>query len=436
MDPVDIYEVLEDPSHPVFPDVGRLLFSLVVSQPSWIFRRVDTSMFVKERHFRRHMSVDCRVPPEVVSYAEELGLDRFVVPLRFVMRQSLLAFDLRLHNLPVPLLNREQNIMATRALLQAAVEENGIEPDEEIQTVMARVASADSHVAEEASKLLGVGVAGGAARTLEEDLLHWAITTFDRNYLLLADVPLDTVRERTVFKITQELTYPPGPMRLTRAQLRTRIGWDPVSLLFDAPDLTTTASYHFQFIPPDGLAISDGALLAGGTDAEPVVFGTKASRSSVLGLNIHAEEVPPAESYRALVQVRPSPDGLLRASAASAALSTLLLLLAAAVAGRVNVDSQIGPSSALLLVIPGAVSTFLARPGEHSLAAHALRGVRALTLTSAITTYVAAAMLVVGMTDSALRSAWLLLGAISVVPTVALAVAVRRCGLSMRHGTL
>lgn len=393
-------------------------------------------MFVKERHFRRHMSVDCRVPPEIVAYADELELDRFVVPLRFVMRQSLLAFDLSLGNLPVPLLTREQNIMATRALLHAAVEQHGIEPNADVQEMLANVASADVPAADEALELLGLRSVDVAASTVEEDLLRWAIATFDRNYLLLADVPLATVRNRTVFKITQELTYPPARLRLTRAQLRTRIGWDPVSLLFDTPDVTTAESYHFQFIPPDGLAISDGALLASGGNDEPVVFGTKASRSSVLGLNAHATDVPPGDSYRALVQVRPSPDGLLRASAASAALSTALLLLAATVADRVNVDTQIGPSTALLLVIPGVLSTFLARPGEHSLAAHALRGVRTLTLLSAVTTYLAAALLVLDMADSALRLGWLALGVVSAIPAIGLVVAARRCGLSMHHGSL
>jgi hypothetical protein len=426
--PLDIYDVLEDPDHPVFLDLGRLLWSLVPTQSTWVFRRVETATLVGERRIRRRMSVDCRVPPTVIDLAGQLELDRFMVPLRFVMRQSLLSFDLHLGRNPVPLLTRDQNIMATRALLHAAVEQCRREPDLALRTHLARVAQADTEAAPETLDVLGLSDDPMPGETVEEGLLRWAVTTFDQNYLLLADVALDALQDRTLFKITQELPQHPVRSRAgVSMPVRQEIAWEPMSFVFDTPDVTTAGSYHFQFAAPDGLTISGGFLLAADDDGVGLhTFGTATSRTSVLGLNAHPSDVPDSDSYGAVVHVRPSPEGVMRASAASATMSTVLLLIAAAAAHRLD-EIQLGPSITLLLVIPGLVSTFLARPGEHSMVSRVLRGTRVLSVLSALVIYTAAGMLVLGVTGPALRFGWLSLALLSAFPATALLLAVRRC---------
>lgn len=428
--PLDIYEVLEDRDHPDFPDLGRLLWSLVATQQAWVYRRVETATLVGERRIRRHMSVDCRVPPSVVELAEEMRFDRFLVPLRFVMRQSLLSFNLSRDNLAVPLLTREQNIMATTALLDAAIEQCDIEVSEEARDLLNQVATVDFEAAPEALAALGLAGSDPAPTTLEEELLRWAVVTFDQNYLLLGDVALAGLRRRSIFKITQELPQLPlrSPAR-SRLPLGTEVAWDPTSFWFDTPDVTAAGSYHFQFIAPDGLTVDGGTLVAAtgdGDDRGLTAFGTHTSRVSVLGLNAHAGDVPETDSHAAVVRVRPSPEGIMRASAASATITTVLLLLASVAAQRLD-DEQVGPSTTLLLVIPGLVSTFLARPGEHSMVSRVLRGVRVLTLTSAFMAYLAAALLPLGLDRETMRAGWLVLGALSAVPAFMLLVAVRRC---------
>lgn len=419
------YDVLDDPGDPAFLGLGRLLWSLVATQSAWIDRRVETVTLSAERRFRRHMSIDCRVPAPVTDLARDLGFDHFPVPLRSVTRRSLVVFDLRLDDLPVPLLTRRQNIMATQALLLAAVEQLGVEPNRDLSRALARVADADTPSADRALQDLGLaqGIEAIDETTTPRGWAHWAITTFDRNHLLMADVPIDALRQRTVFKITQELAHePPDPL-----PPRAELAWDATSAGFDTPDVIATASYHFQFVAPDGLMVVGGRLLGvhdDGRDDTP--FGTTAQWGSVLGLNAHASDVPEADTYEAVVSLRPSPDGLLRASAASAVVSSLVLLLATAVAHRVD-DTEAGPSTALLLALPGLVSTFLARPGEHSLVSRLLRGVRVLTAASALTVYAAAGVLAVGVAGGALRATWLGLALFSAVPAVALTVAVWSC---------
>jgi hypothetical protein len=235
--------------------------------------------------------------------------------------------------------------------------------------------------------------------------------------------------------------------------------------------VTAASSYHFQFVAPDGMVIAGGGMF--GTTDEPdaaatpplpepplrglvrslghgptgpgsrevtagrptsdlsrSAFGTSASQGSVLGLNTHIADVPEADSYSVEVLVCPSPDGLLRACAVSAAFSAILLFLAAAFSHRLD-GGRLDASIALLLVLPGVISTLLARPGEHHLVSRLLRGVRLLTLSSAICLYFAAAVVVAGVAGSALRSWWLALAVVSAVPAVLLGVAVRRC----RRGT-
>jgi hypothetical protein len=197
--------------------------------------------------------------------------------------------------------------------------------------------------------------------------------------------------------------------------------------VFETPAVTATSSYHFQFDAPDGLVVAGGELF-GATKDDPQreTFGTAATQGSVLGLHANADEVPASDGYNAEVLVRPSPDGLLRSSAVSSCFSTVLLVLATLLAHRID-STRVDASTALLLVLPGVVSTFLARPGEHYWVSRLLRGVRVLTLISAVSVYLAAAVLVTGVADGSMRPLWGVFAAVSMVPSVALVVATRRC---------
>lgn len=422
---LEIYDVLMDTEHPVFPDLGRLLWTLIATQWHWVDRRVETVSLVGERRFRRHMSVDCRVPPAVTDAAKDLGFDRFVVPLRLVAERPLLSFDLHLGDQPVPFLTRAQGTQAERAVLRAAVEQLGRPLTPEVIEALDDVATSGHLAASRALNLLDLSQPGWVVGTATpEQLAHWAITTFAGSFLLLADVSLYDIRHRRVFKISEEL----GPETSKALPLRSEIAWRSTEFVFDAHDVIATSSYHFQFIAPDGLMVDGGQLFAAAAeeDAERVAFGSESSQGQVLGVNAHVEEVPEADTYSVAVRLRPSPEGLLRASAISASFSTALLCLAVIFVNQID-DTRLESSTALLLVLPGIVSTMFLRPGEHSLVSRLLRGTRTMLLSSAVTIYVAAAaVLVVGARPSTLRLIWALLAVLSTLPTLALIQAVRR----------
>jgi hypothetical protein len=435
---MDVYDVLMDAQHPAYPDVGRLLWNLVMTQWHWVDRRVETVTLVGERRFRRHMSVDCRVPPEVTEAVEELGLDRFLVPLRLVAERPLLSFDLHLGDHPVPFLTRAQGRQAERAVLRAAVEQLDRPLSPEEMAAVDAVAIEGRPAAEPALRLLGLsepahllGSATGTADATPEQLAHWAITTFAGSFLLLADVALADVRQRALFKISEEI----GPEVSKSLPLVSEVGWRSTEFVFDAQDVVAAGSYHFQFIAPDGLMVDGGQLFAAAADekAERVAFGAGSSQGQVLGVNAHVEDVPEADTYSVAVRLRPSPEGLLRASAISATFSTALLILAALLQPRIA-GSRLESSATLLLVLPGVVSTMFLRPGEHSLVSQMLRGTRIMLLVSAVLLYLAAAAVLVvddpTTTSKMLRVWWGTLALVSCVPTVTLGKAVWR---SMAH---
>lgn len=400
----------------------------MATQSTWVDRRVETATLSGERRFRRHMSVDCRVPPSVVELAFQLGFSRFLVPLRFVSKKgALLAFDLRLDDQSVPWLTKAQNTEAALSVLHAAVDQVGAELTPELDAVLAEVAGSDVSAAGRACEMLGLTepARSGVSATAEQ-LIHWLFDTLDHNFLLLADVGVQQIRRRTVFKITQEL----GLRVQEPLPLRSQIAWHPTSFVFDTPDVTAASSYHFQFVAPDGMVVSGGELFAAAPDGDEddthqESFGMASSQGSVLGLNTHIFDVPEADTFNVEVLVRPSPDGLVRACAVSAAFSAVLLTLAAIFAHRLG--SRLDASTGMLLVLPGVVSTLLARPGEHHLVGRLLRGVRMLTIVSGITVYFAAAILVAGVSGSALRWTWAVCALVAAIPAGMLSYAVRRC---------
>jgi hypothetical protein len=438
-----IYDVLTNPDHPGFLNLGRLLWILVATPWDWVDRRVETVSLVGERRFRRHMSIDCRIPRVVTDLADELGFDRFLVPLRLLAERPLLSFDLQLGTEPVPFLTSPHSVMAEKAVLRAAVEhlERPLTP--EVVAALDEVArSGQTGAAARALDLLDIAETprlADSGTATPEGLVNWAITTLDHNLLLLADVPLDAVRNRALFKITEEL----GPEGSGPLSLRSEIAWQPLSFVFGVSELLRNSSYHFQFVAPDGLVVAGGDLLAvdvKGTapradrpsDGHPshgisASFGHVATHGQVLGVSVHLDEVPEADDYLVRVLLRPSPDGLLRASALSSCFTTLLLVLAVVFAGSID-NTRLESSAALMLVLPGVVSSLWLRPGEHSLVSRALRGTRTLLLASVVTVYTAAAaVLVVGAVPDRLRLVWSVLAAVSVVPAAALVRALRRC---------
>jgi len=94
--------------------------------------------------------------------------------------------------------------------------------------------------------------------------------------------------------------------------------------------------------------------------------------------------------------MRPRPATIVRAAAITALLTTLLLCFVAA--SPESFQSNLGSAAALLLIVPGALSAYVARPREPHVATQLLLGLRLLALSCGLWAFLTAGMLVLGRT--------------------------------------
>jgi hypothetical protein len=375
--------------------------------------------------------------------ARHLAPYRFPVPLRFVTKQTLLSFDLRLDDVSLPMLTRAQNGEAAMSALHAAAELLPVRRTTALDEALRRVATEDSNYADCVLPMLGLQAVGRgtqAAGGSTEEVVQWLVRTLDTNFLLLADVSLNTLRERQVFKVSHEEDK--DDVDLTLGEW---LGLRSVFFVFDAPDATAAASYHFQLIAPEGLLVEGGELFTTRTvQASPPGFwrrawaklwsvglpttceertalGTGKAAASVIDLHLSKAELrADDETFNAEIIMRPATAGLVRSALASTSVSSLVLWVGMLLLDRLD-GRQVEAATTLLLVLPGGVSTFLARPGEHVLVSQLLRGTRCLALLNGFCMFVAAATLVLGVTGDALFWWWVALAWVSVATAALLA---------------
>ena len=100
-------------------------------------------------------------------------------------------------------------------------------------------------------------------------------------------------------------------------------------------------------------------------------------------------------------------SGLLAAALLSAVLTALLLSVASLRLEELREQAEV--SSALLLAIPGVLSSYLLRPGEHPLVSKLFGGVRAVVFLSALCALAAAAGLALKASTTAVELMWAVL---------------------------
>lgn len=141
-------------------EVGRSATSAIATQSEWIHRRVERISFPspEEPVYRRHVSVDFTIPPELVPAQKEPdGRGRFYVPLSLLLKwPPLLRLDLRdAVGHPIPLLTGAQNALLDAALLEALALKATGEPElsPELRTAIEMLTS-DREMAKEGLRTL------------------------------------------------------------------------------------------------------------------------------------------------------------------------------------------------------------------------------------------------------------------------------------------
>lgn len=165
-----------------------------------------------------------------------------------------------------------------------------------------------------------------------------------------------------------------------------RLGWAPHRLVIDAP-FVSARSFHFEASAPPGLQIFDAAHAVAGTDE------LETSSGPAPHVHLYRSRAERSGGGTAVLSLRTSFNGL-AVGALPAALGVSVALLACALTARGIAGSSGDPT--LLLLLPGLIATYVARPDVHGLTTRMLSGVRLMLIAAAVLAYGGAALVVLG----------------------------------------
>lgn len=372
---------------------------------SWVRRRVETISYIADTAIRRQMSIDLVLPCATREPFAQVPLGAVIwVPLWLPRKMPMTHFDVWDETgRTLPVLNTRENGSLASLGLRLLVEGNGHELTQPQRAAITEIATSkedDARERLEASKawLDEVLPRGSGARSLLSDLAG-------------------------AFMLLVPLKYEPDIHRVIKWSTDRRLGWyrehpenaklanrivtslalrDKVQLFKDLA-VGLSESYHVEIVAPDDVVISDAAMVAeqwpGGKISEVLSTAEQRERAHVyVTMAASRDETEAARGDRATVYFT------LRARRTAAFVglfvtSSLIALMLAFVRWRVHsLDST--NATALLLAFPALVAAYLARPGEHVLAARLLTGVRALGLVAAVCSVAAAAMIAGGLLQS------------------------------------
>lgn len=390
---------------------GGALAVLLLDPLKWMHRRVETVSFIDERSLQRRVSVDLTLPDQELLGL--LGADEALIPLAFLNKELLIGFDARDENgASLPTLTKEQNgFLAWSVLARLASYEMEVETlSAALLTTLRTISSGDT---EEALAALGsITERAEEGREPESRLVNGLLfmplaTDFASRFVLLCPVAGVSGSRRVIkFSYVTGFDEPSDAMsKLQRAG--SRMGWIPAEFLFDAPAVGEAASYHFEFVSPAELLISEAEAVVMDGNVGDVVEGVRAGQRAHLYLGARQ----PSADCSVSVWLRPPRAGLVRASLVTTT-ATFVLLLFFLLGDRL-MTLKVPEPVAILLSVPALVSTLVVRPGEHRLATDLLTGIRATVSLAGITAFVGAVLLVGGVAESTLQFSWKILVIVS-----------------------
>ena len=147
-----------------------------------------------------------------------------------------------------------------------------------------------------------------------------------------------------------------------------------------APSAAHSRSYHVEFEAPEGLQVEAASLIdpASAQTVDVVTGSRQRVHLHVDNDRRNKEQEGDGPSIVARINIGPRPETIVRSALAAALLS--FCLLAAALLSWRTYRGRPGPALALLLVVPGAFSLFIARSVEHPFSTEVLYGTRVLSV--------------------------------------------------------
>lgn len=372
---------------------------VLLTDLSWVNRRVETVKFTADGLVRRSVSVDFAVPEgrrvDVVAVKKTA-----LVPVGLLRKAPLAVLDLTDESgTTIPVLGTNDNgVLAYSTLCAKAlgVLGKGDAADllPETRGLLYRIALGPP---EEATKAL-TQLRESNDETLKEisrDAVFYKLAQdLATNFILLVEIAdTDEHPSRRIVKFAY-MTAPQLP--------RWRRVWDIVwrpnerRFSFEIPSIGEAESYHFQLAPPHGVVVvgCEGRV-------RPPHGEMEKAEGQVIGgaAHLHVSRAKAGTVATAEVRLSPRSHGVVLSSVVASLLifGVIAAMWAwdryAPVTTGVDDDWQ-----ALLIVFPGLIAGFLANQGELGLSSRLLANARGVLLASALVAFTLAGALVLGVT--------------------------------------
>jgi hypothetical protein len=159
-----------------------------------------------------------------------------------------------------------------------------------------------------------------------------------------------------------------APLPDRRLRLARWLGRRSERVVILLPAIGQAASFHVEFEAPDGLKVTTARLESRPATAQPDDPEGADGRPDVQLLavqraHLYKSAVPPGHSGTAVVHIRPRAEMIIRAGTIAA--FVVLILIAAVGFNLSGVGANPDAAAAVLLLIPGGLSAWVARPREH-----------------------------------------------------------------------
>lgn len=389
--------------------IALLVTPLLRADLSWVERRKESIVLLDETALRRQVSVDfslrsamqpllpaeATVPSSADDKPHEASEAASSDPLWcapiFVVEKTAgkwMAFDLEdesgrsLHLMP-----RADNARVSGAVLvemaRTSLAEGEFDCELPVPLTNDLVALAEAEVAA-AAELATRLKQGSCPRYPKEIALlrsdnrfMWWLSTLAHSSLLVALYRgAGPGRKMIKLRFEQPITEQP--------KLKNQLGWQPYRVGIENP-LIEARSYHLEAEAPPGMRVTRALLLDDGASQPQTAEGF------LKRVHLYRAEAQEAGAGSSALFLMVRGGGFIGGATIASAL-TLGVLLACIVWAR-NIAANPTSAPALLLVLPGLISTYVARPDRHALTTKLLFAARMILLSSAGCAYIAATKL-------------------------------------------
>jgi hypothetical protein len=390
MDPTRIGEVPAD--------VALGLAVLILEPERWINRRVEHVTYLDESTVRRNITVDF----DVIRPDPEASFPRYVPIAQFV-KSSLVNFDLRnADDRRLTMLTSAQNGCLSAAMLLALAELYETQPidsivEKYIPLLVNSRTEADGTFAW--NRIFQPDTTVGTQLQSRHGFSGLA-DNLRRNFVLYLPISEDMQGTRQVVKLAFDAPRPPVQPR----GFRERLGWAEVPDRFRVPLAGFCSSYHFEIDAPPEMEITHGRFV-GTSDGQPVFDEIRVPTGSA---HFHLTDLDQSDAL-VDISLRARSRELLGGIAMLSLLNAGMLgFVTARLHGFLEAHGT-DAAVAALLVLPGLLTGYIVRPGEHPVLAGFLTDLRRAALAAGLTSFLAALILFAGYSEGTTKHVFIVL---------------------------